>query len=40
MAERGLELVETNGMAIDVEVPAATLVDSLDVSYLGYAVKG
>jgi 2-polyprenyl-6-hydroxyphenyl methylase/3-demethylubiquinone-9 3-methyltransferase len=39
MAVRGLRLVETKGIGFDLESPAATLVESVQVSYLGHAVK-
>lgn len=39
LAQRGLRLVETRGIGIDLEVPAPTLIDSVQVSYIGYAIK-
>jgi 2-polyprenyl-6-hydroxyphenyl methylase/3-demethylubiquinone-9 3-methyltransferase len=39
LAARGLRLVETKGIGFDLEVPAATLIDSVEVSYIGYAIK-
>ena len=39
LAARGLRLVETKGIGFDLEVPAATLIDSVQVSYIGYAIK-
>jgi 2-polyprenyl-6-hydroxyphenyl methylase/3-demethylubiquinone-9 3-methyltransferase len=39
LAARGLRLVETKGIGFDLEIPAAKLIDSVQVSYIGYAVK-
>ncbi len=39
LAARGLRTVEVQGVGFDFDTPAATLVDDIDVSYLGYAVK-
>lgn len=39
LALRGLRLVETRGIGFDLEIPAATLIDSLQVSYIGYAIR-
>lgn len=39
MGARGLRLVETKGIGFDLEAPAAMPVDSLQVSYLGHAIK-
>jgi 2-polyprenyl-6-hydroxyphenyl methylase / 3-demethylubiquinone-9 3-methyltransferase len=39
MARQGLELVETRGIAADLGSRAVQLGESVDVSYLGYAVK-
>lgn len=39
LAARGLRTADLKGVAFDFDTPSATLVDDLDVSYLGYAVK-
>jgi 2-polyprenyl-6-hydroxyphenyl methylase / 3-demethylubiquinone-9 3-methyltransferase len=39
LAARGLPPAETNGIGSDLEIPAATLIDSVQVSYIGYAIK-
>lgn len=39
LAVRGLRLIETRGIGFDLAVPAATLIDSVQVSYIGYAIK-
>jgi 2-polyprenyl-6-hydroxyphenyl methylase/3-demethylubiquinone-9 3-methyltransferase len=40
MAAKGLRLIETKGIAFDLDEPAAKLADSTQVSYLGHAIKG
>ena len=39
MRTHRLQLVETKGVAFDLDTPRTLLVDSTDVSYLGYATK-
>jgi 2-polyprenyl-6-hydroxyphenyl methylase/3-demethylubiquinone-9 3-methyltransferase len=39
LATNGLRLVETRGIAFDLEQPRAYLTDSTEVSYLGHAIK-
>lgn len=39
MSNHGLQVVETKGVGFDLETPRTLLVDSTDVSYLGYATK-
>jgi len=38
LALRGLRLVEIRGIGFDLAVPALTLIDSVQVSYIGYAI--
>jgi 2-polyprenyl-6-hydroxyphenyl methylase/3-demethylubiquinone-9 3-methyltransferase len=39
LAANGLRLVQTRGIAFDLEAPRAFIVDSTEVSYLGYAIR-
>jgi 2-polyprenyl-6-hydroxyphenyl methylase/3-demethylubiquinone-9 3-methyltransferase len=39
LTANGLRLSETRGIAFDLEQPSVFLVDSTEVSYLGYAIK-
>jgi 2-polyprenyl-6-hydroxyphenyl methylase/3-demethylubiquinone-9 3-methyltransferase len=39
LSTNGLRVVETRGIGFDLEAPRAFLADSIDVSYLGHAVK-
>jgi 2-polyprenyl-6-hydroxyphenyl methylase/3-demethylubiquinone-9 3-methyltransferase len=39
LAANGLQIVETKGIAFDLEQPRAYTVDSTEVSYLGHATK-
>jgi 2-polyprenyl-6-hydroxyphenyl methylase/3-demethylubiquinone-9 3-methyltransferase len=39
MGRHGLRLIETKGIAFDMDVPQARLDDSTQVSYLGHAIK-
>jgi 2-polyprenyl-6-hydroxyphenyl methylase/3-demethylubiquinone-9 3-methyltransferase len=38
LAAKGLRIVDTRGIAFDLQAPRAFLTDSTEVSYLGYAV--
>jgi 2-polyprenyl-6-hydroxyphenyl methylase/3-demethylubiquinone-9 3-methyltransferase len=39
LAANGLRVVDTRGIAFDLDAPRAFLTDSTEVSYLGYALK-